>query len=84
MLPSIRKRTLLEANQYTVHFAPWYRNQMTVEFSEDLKDELTLEKTGLQIPATFCSSQELEKNYLNRPYGNAYDFNQVDKIEGIF
>ncbi|KAF2108063.1 phytanoyl-CoA dioxygenase family protein [Lophiotrema nucula] len=67
-----------------IHFAPWYRNQMEVEFAEELKPKLTVEKTGLQIAATFVSSKELEKNYLNRPYGNAYDFDQAQKIEGIF
>jgi non-homologous end joining protein Ku len=57
---------------------------MTVEFSGDLREELTLENTGLHIPATFVTSEELEKIYLDRPYGNAYDFNQVDRIEGLF
>jgi hypothetical protein len=67
-----------------VHFAPWYRNQMTVEFAEELEGKLTLEKTGLQVAATFVTNGEIEKNYLNRPYGNAYDFDQTDKFEGVF
>ncbi|KAF1965334.1 phytanoyl-CoA dioxygenase family protein [Bimuria novae-zelandiae CBS 107.79] len=67
-----------------IHFAPWYRNQMTVEFAEDLKDQLTLEKTGLHVAAEYVTSEEVEKNYLNRPYGNAYDFDQVDKINDLF
>jgi hypothetical protein len=57
---------------------------MIVEYADELRESLTLEKTGLQIPAQFVPKQELVKNYLNRPYGNAYDFNQIDQIEGVF
>jgi hypothetical protein len=57
---------------------------MTVEFAQELKEKLTPEKTGLHIPATFVSGAQLKKNYLNRPYGNAYDFDQIEKVEGIF
>jgi hypothetical protein len=57
---------------------------MQVEFAEDLKDELKPEKTGLQVGATYVPADELLKNYLNRPYGNAYDFNQIASIEGVF
>lgn len=57
---------------------------MDVEFADELKERLTPEKTGLQIAATFVSSENLVKNYLDRPYGNAYDFNQIDQIEGVF
>jgi ectoine hydroxylase-related dioxygenase (phytanoyl-CoA dioxygenase family) len=69
-----------------VHFAPWYRNQMTVEFADDLKDRLTPENTGLHVAAEYVKAEalEVEKSYLNRPYGNAYDFNQIDKVEDIF
>ncbi|KAJ4301764.1 hypothetical protein N0V90_003858 [Kalmusia sp. IMI 367209] len=67
-----------------IHFAPWYRNQMTVEFADDLKEQLTPEKTGLHVAAEYVKSEEVMKNYLNRPYGNAYDFNQVDKIVDLF
>lgn len=57
---------------------------MIVEFSSELESELTVEKTGLHIPAQYVSKDELVKNYLNRPYGNAYDFDQTDKVTGIF
>ncbi|EDU42045.1 phytanoyl-CoA dioxygenase family protein [Pyrenophora tritici-repentis] len=67
-----------------IHFAPWYRNQMQVEFAEELEEELSLEKTGLRVAGTYVPSEQLLKNYLNRPYGNAYDFNQTEKIEGVF
>ncbi|ORY09617.1 phytanoyl-CoA dioxygenase family protein [Clohesyomyces aquaticus] len=67
-----------------VLFAPWYRNQLTVEFAEDLKDKLTVEKTGLNVAAKFVGSDVVEKGYLNRPHGLFYDFDQVEKIEGVF
>ncbi|KAF2645554.1 phytanoyl-CoA dioxygenase family protein [Massarina eburnea CBS 473.64] len=67
-----------------IHFASWYRNQMTVEISKELKDEMSLEKTGLYVAAEYVESSALEKIYLNRPFGNAYDFDQVEKVEGIF
>jgi hypothetical protein len=57
---------------------------MQVEFAEELADRLSYEKTGLQIAATYVSSEHLLKSYLNRPYGNAYDFDQTEKIKGIF
>lgn len=66
-----------------VHFAPWYRNQMSVEFAEDLREHLTPEKTGMYVAADYVKSEDVEKSYLNRPYGNAYDFDQVDKVQDI-
>ena len=57
---------------------------MEVEFAEDLRERLTKEKTGLEIAATFAEEEEVLKGYLNRPYGNAYDFNQVDRVKDIF
>jgi hypothetical protein len=53
---------------------------MQVEFANELRDRLTPEKTGLQIAATYVPVEQLTKDYLNRPYGNAYDFDQVDRI----
>ncbi|KAF3044143.1 hypothetical protein E8E12_010351 [Didymella heteroderae] len=52
--------------------------------ADDLKERLTREQTGLDVAATFASEKEVLRGYLNRPYGNAYDFDQFDKIEGIF
>lgn len=68
----------------TVHFAPWYRNQMTVEVAEDLRGELTTEKTGLYIAAEYVGGDVVREGYLNRPSGNAYDFDQVDKVADVF
>jgi hypothetical protein len=57
---------------------------MEVEFANELAERLAPEKAGLQIAATYVPEEKLLKNYLNRPYGNAYDFNQTERIEGIF
>jgi hypothetical protein len=57
---------------------------MEVEFANELAERLTPEQTGLQIAATYVPEEELLRNYLNRPYGNAYDFNQMDRIDGVF
>lgn len=81
---SVSRFWCFPSNTRAVHFAPWYRNQMDVEFSKELAGRLTMEKTGLQVAAKFVSDEELLKNYLNRPYGNAYDFDQIEQIEGIF
>ncbi|KAI4672459.1 uncharacterized protein J4E78_000960 [Alternaria triticimaculans] len=67
-----------------IHFAPWYRNSMEVELAEELAERLSPEKTGLQTAATYVSSEQLLKNYLNRPFGNAYDFDQTEKIDNVF
>ncbi|EON69018.1 hypothetical protein W97_08276 [Coniosporium apollinis CBS 100218] len=67
-----------------IHFAPWYRNPMEVEFAEKLKPELTAEKTGLRVQAKFVPDEEIESGYLNRPYGNTYFFDQEQRLEGIF
>jgi hypothetical protein len=57
---------------------------MQVEVANELVERLKPEKSGLQVAATYVFEDELVKNYLNRPYGNAYDFDQTDRIEGIF
>lgn len=57
---------------------------MMVEFSDDLKDQFDPEKTGLEAAASYVAKEELLKNYLNRPFGNAYDFDQSDKVEAVF
>jgi len=54
---------------------------MQVEFADELQDRLTPEKTGLQIAATYTPAEQLLRDYMSRPYGNAYDFDQIDKID---
>jgi len=65
-----------------IHFAPWYRNSMQVNMAEELIPLASLLKTGLQIQANFFPESKLD--YLNRPYGNAYDFGQEDNVVGLF
>lgn len=55
-----------------------------VEIAEDLKDRLSPEKTELQVAATYIPKEQLLKSYLHRQYGNAYDFDQIEKIENVF
>lgn len=55
---------------------------MEVELAEELAGPFA--ESGLQVAAKYVSEEEALKGYLNRPYGNAYDFDQKDKIEGVF
>jgi hypothetical protein len=57
---------------------------MSVELAEELEEQLDAGRTGFQAAATYVSHDQLLQNYLSRPYGNAYDFNQTEKIEGVF
>ncbi|KAI0416471.1 hypothetical protein F5X98DRAFT_184314 [Xylaria grammica] len=64
-----------------IHFASWYRNPMKLEFAEDVKPVLEgLEsrgELGLEAPVNWVSKQQAMDGYLNRAFGNAYDFNQA-------
>lgn len=72
------------ADTHTVHFAPWYRNRMEIELSDKLAGRFSRAESGLDVAARYLPEDEVLKGYLNRPYGNAYDFDQKDKIEGVF
>ncbi|EXJ67645.1 uncharacterized protein A1O5_08991 [Cladophialophora psammophila CBS 110553] len=58
-----------------IHFAPWYRNQMRLELAEEIKP-LVESARDLDIRANFVSESEALKRYLNRGFGNSYDFGQ--------
>ncbi|KAI1328553.1 hypothetical protein F5Y16DRAFT_398244 [Xylariaceae sp. FL0255] len=64
-----------------IHFAAWYRNPMRLEFAEDVKPILKeLEsrgELGLEVPVDWVPKQQVVDGYLNRAFGNAYDFNQA-------
>ncbi|KAK6953881.1 hypothetical protein Daesc_003843 [Daldinia eschscholtzii] len=64
-----------------IHFAPWYRNPMRLQLSEDVKPVLKkLEsegRLGLEVPVDWVSRDEALDTYLNRGFGNSYDFNQT-------
>ncbi|KAL2433475.1 hypothetical protein ABEF95_003238 [Exophiala dermatitidis] len=59
-----------------IHFAPWYRNQMKVELAEELKP-LVEDHPELDVRANYVTEQQALDSYLNRPFGNFYDFGQA-------
>ena len=58
-----------------LHFAPWYRNPMKLQLADDLK-EIVESETTLEIPVDWASKEAVAEQYLNRAFGNAYDFSQ--------
>ncbi|EYE92048.1 phytanoyl-CoA dioxygenase [Aspergillus ruber CBS 135680] len=58
-----------------IHFAPWYRNRMRLELSDSLRPVIE-EQKDLDIPVTWVSEAEALSRYLNRGFGNEYDFSQ--------
>ncbi len=61
---------------FLVHFAPWYRNQMRLEFGEGVKSLVDAEEL-LDVRADFVSEEVAGKSYLDRGFGNVYDFSQT-------
>ncbi|KAK4574117.1 hypothetical protein LTR86_001878 [Recurvomyces mirabilis] len=59
-----------------IHFAPWYRNPMRLELAEDIKPTISAQ-SDLQVPVNWVGHEEAETRYLNRGFGNSYDFNQT-------
>lgn len=59
-----------------VHFAPWYRNPMRLEFAEDIRTVIE-GQSGLEVPVDWISREKALSSYLNRGFGNSYDFNQT-------
>jgi hypothetical protein len=66
----------MSLSDQTVHFAPWYRNQMRVELAEEIKP-LVEQSKELDIRVDWVSESEALEQYLNRGFGNSYDFNQI-------
>lgn len=60
-----------------IHFAPWYRNPMRLEFGESLKEVVGKEE-GLEIPVDWVGEEEALDKYLARGFGNSYDFGQAE------
>lgn len=64
-----------------IHFAPWYRNRMRLQFAEDIRPVLEgLEREGrlgLEVPVDWVGRGEALQGYLNRGFGNSYDFGQA-------
>ncbi|CAL5874420.1 uncharacterized protein PFLUO_LOCUS8716 [Penicillium psychrofluorescens] len=58
-----------------IHFASWYRNPMKLQLADDLKDVIHNEQS-LEIPVEWGSKAAVKDQYLNKAFGNAYDFSQ--------
>jgi len=59
-----------------VHFAPWYRNPMRLELADDIRPMIE-GQDDLQVPVDWVSNEQAEARYMNRGFGNSYDFTQV-------
>ncbi|KAM5354252.1 hypothetical protein ACJ41O_000902 [Fusarium nematophilum] len=63
-----------------IHFAPWFRNRMRLELGEDVRPVLEgLErdgKLGLDVPVDWARREDVLGRYLDRGFGNSYDFDQ--------
>ncbi|OIW27788.1 hypothetical protein CONLIGDRAFT_634128 [Coniochaeta ligniaria NRRL 30616] len=64
-----------------IHLAPWYRNGMRLQFADDVRPVLEgLEERGelgLECPVDWVSKEEVVRTYLDRGFGNSYDFDQA-------
>lgn len=57
------------------------RNAMNIEFTEELRTTLKDEGSELQVQSTFVPEQTIMEGYLNRGYGNSYNFDQESRLE---
>lgn len=57
---------------------------MTINFSEDLRADIEKHGSDLQVQATFSPEEEVLATYLKGKYGNAYDFDQKDRLDVDF
>jgi hypothetical protein len=57
-----------------------HSNTMQVEFAEELRPMLEEYNPVLQIQSAFLPERDILERYLNRGYGNAYDFDQQDRL----
>lgn len=57
-----------------IHFAPWYRQRMTLDLPQELRPVLLGSHADrLNIPVRF-SAQPID--HLNAGFGNSFDFDQ--------
>jgi hypothetical protein len=50
---------------------------MRLELAEELKP-IVKAQTNLEVPVDWVSEEKALGAYLNRPFGNSYDFGQLD------
>jgi hypothetical protein len=70
--PLVEEISLTQA----VHFAPWYRNQMRLDLGQGIRPLIEAEK-DLDVRADYVPEPVAMDRYLNRGFGNSYDFNQT-------
>jgi hypothetical protein len=56
---------------------------MEINFSEKLRPQLESHR-GLQIQGRYMPEQKIVDTYLGVKYGNAYDFDQIDRLDVNF
>ncbi|KAM0326315.1 hypothetical protein ACHAQA_006915 [Verticillium albo-atrum] len=61
-----------------IHFAPWYRNGMRLQFAEDVRPVLEGRDWGLETPVDWERTEAVWESYLDRGFGNSYDFGQAE------
>lgn len=61
-----------------IHFAPWYRNRMRLQFGEDVRGLFAGLEPQLEIPVEWVRNEEILGSYLQRGFGNSYDFDQEE------
>ena len=54
---------------------------MHVEFAESLRPILDVHGSDLQIQGSFMPEEVVYKRYMNHPYGHAYNFDQIDRLQ---
>ena len=61
-----------------IHFAPWYRNRMRLALADDVAPLLrdAAVDARLDVPVDWLSRDEALASYLDRGFGNSYDFDQ--------
>ncbi|KAK2614640.1 hypothetical protein N8I77_001448 [Diaporthe amygdali] len=59
-----------------IHFAPWYRNPMRLQLGEDVSGLLAGLESQLEIPVDWVKNEKVLGSYLQREFGNSYDFGQ--------
>ncbi|KAI5861610.1 hypothetical protein GGS23DRAFT_575870 [Durotheca rogersii] len=63
-----------------IHFAPWYRSRMRLQLADDVRPLLErLERDGrlcLDVPVDWIPRDRALGTYLDRGFGNSYDFDQ--------
>jgi len=60
------------------------RNPMEVNFSENLRGEIERWGRDLVVQGRYAPETEIEEKYLEGKFGNAYDFDQRDRLDVEF